>query len=1599
MKNLYFVLIALCAACGASAQLTGVKTIRSAGGDYASFGAAITALNSSGVGTGGVVFNVESGFTSTEDSLIITATGTAANPITFQKSGTGTNPVIRPTGSVFASNFTVKIAGGDYITFDGIDISISTGSAMEWGYVLEGSSTNGCRFNTIKNCSITLSKVNTTSRGIYSFYVTAPTAATNTNSENKFYNINIQNSYNGYFLNGNSTYPDQNNEIGTTGGGTATLSNIGGGTITSSIISIANQQNINVYGQRLINNSNTTGQLNGIISTGTNTSAFIYNNTIRNLSTTAASTSTVYAINTSGNNINVYNNIIDSVASTTGPAAGINASGSGTNPAINLYGNNIQRVITTGTSALNSAFGVTNSGAGVALQVYRNYISNITNMGTSTTGVAAGLNVSGTNARIYNNFISDVKAWSSTAAAGSRALVLNGGTSNFYVYHNSVYLNHLPQAAGTSSAAVYLAASAASFDLRNNIFVNMMDNSGGGRAVALYAGAASYLTKMAAACNSNLYFAGTPSANNLLYYDGTNSDQSLQALQLRMGVRDQQSISEMPPFVSISQPYNLHLQPGAPTQCERGGQLVGFPVSVATDYDGDARSGLFADIGADEGNFSFQDLTGPYITYTPLNNTTLSTSRTLNATILDPSGVPTVGAGLPVLYWKVNSSSVFAATTGSTQNGTSYSFSFGAGVVLSDSVTYYIVAQDDAAAPNTIAGPSAGASGYTINPPAAATAPILPNTYKVVAAMPAVVYVGAGQTYTSLTGAEPNGVFAAINKSIFNGNVDVRVTSDLVEDGTVELTQWLEEGVEGTSVSISPASAAVKMIAGNSLANGNGLIRLSGVKRARINGAFNGSGNYLTFRSTGEFLPTFMLYNDASRNSIRNCTIEGGTNSTQIGVLHFGPGTVLGNDADTVANCIIRDRSDITAIPLTLVYSGGTSDAIANSNNIIADNKLYNFGSNAFSSVGGGNENWTITGNEMYQSKPVAAEVFAINFGSKGTNLISRNSIHDLQMTRNGMLGGILLQNALNTTVSKNRIYNFPDTSGTLGGIVFFGSNGNPAMATLVNNQITISPKTTTQGIYGIVDNSFGGNTLNVYNNTIYIGGTENVSTGASWAYLRQPASGASSNTIRNNIFFNGRKGRGNHYALGDEKFGSAATFITSNNLYLGNNETNPAQFMDRSGGAATPETFAAWVAATHDISSYAENNSVIDPAIFFASISTGNLAVNYTSPLCWYVNGKALPLAGVGDDFSSAGVRSTTLTTGAADIGSYEFTATVPPPALTVNGSHTPGGTETFEFGGRTLATITWGAASAVLPALGTVRHHTGEWPNDPTNNGQAIGARYLNEWWDIPATGGSDFNYNIKLYYDSAMLGTVPNEASMVINKKQSGVPGTWITVTPTALNTYDKIMSANGLANFSEFTGSDMVFNLPVSLLYFNGKADKDDALLNWETTVEKDHRSFELERSPDGRSFTKIAAVDAKGAGSGAVYNVTDAGAMRFFSSTARLYYRLKMISTSGQVTYSQVVVLRPVLGGAGFVQAIAPNPFSSQLQLQLRLPAEGMVWARLLDVNGRTIIGGSYQLPAGANTVQLGGLDRIANGMYMIEMQYNGERLVQKVMKQ
>jgi len=440
------------------AQLTGTKTIP---GDYATIEVAIADLNTQGVGSGGVTFDVAAGHTETfSDPLVgtITATGTQTDQIIFQKSGGGANPLITAALNGTTTNLDgiIKITGGDYISFDGIDLQENSGNTnattqMEWGYALLKRNTlapaDGCWYVTIKNATITLDKTNTATWGVYADNHTAASITSSTLSDSldamsycKFYFNTITNSYKGIRLDGASAFYDQSNEIGVDGGNN--ILNYGGGSSSTYGIYTYYQNNLKVANNTVDGNSaGQTGLLYGIrTGTGNNSNIDIYNNTVRNL--TQGGTSLIYAItNSTGslgidNTVNIYNNTVENCLQ---PNSTSNSVWLIYNLAraheVNIYGNTIRNnTKAAGTGPMYCIYFSPTSNDNLFTQnIYDNLIYN-----NSSAGYIYGIRITkGTNARIYNNSIYDLRTTSTTTHYAS-GITVSSGPTGVNIFNNFI---------------------------------------------------------------------------------------------------------------------------------------------------------------------------------------------------------------------------------------------------------------------------------------------------------------------------------------------------------------------------------------------------------------------------------------------------------------------------------------------------------------------------------------------------------------------------------------------------------------------------------------------------------------------------------------------------------------------------------------------------------------------------------------------------------------------------------------------------------------------------------------------------------------------------------------------------------------------------------------------------------------------------------------------------------------------------------------------------------------------------------------------------------------------------------------------------------
>ncbi len=186
-------------------------------------------------------------------------------------------------------------------------------------------------------------------------------------------------------------------------------------------------------------------------------------------------------------------------------------------------------------------------------------------------------------------------------------------------------------------------------------------------------------------------------------------------------------------------------------------------------------------------------------------------------------------------------------------------------------------------------------------------------------------------------------------------------------------------------------------------------------------------------------------------------------------------------------------------------------------------------------------------------------------------------------------------------------------------------------------------------------------------------------------------------------------------------------------------------------------------------------------------------------------------------------------------------------------------------------------------------------------------------------------------------------------------------------------------------------------PVKMSSFTVKKESNDAVLRWTTVSETKNDHFDIERSVDGINFTKMGTV----AGNGTTVltkNYIYPDALANVASKI-LYYRLRIVDMDGKSTFSTVVALR--LDGSIAVSSLTvyPNPFTSNIKLQLRSAKEENSTIRFINARGQEVLKRNVTLMPGDNIVVVGDLQTVAPGLYIMELRTGNDVITQRIIKQ
>ncbi len=182
------------------------------------------------------------------------------------------------------------------------------------------------------------------------------------------------------------------------------------------------------------------------------------------------------------------------------------------------------------------------------------------------------------------------------------------------------------------------------------------------------------------------------------------------------------------------------------------------------------------------------------------------------------------------------------------------------------------------------------------------------------------------------------------------------------------------------------------------------------------------------------------------------------------------------------------------------------------------------------------------------------------------------------------------------------------------------------------------------------------------------------------------------------------------------------------------------------------------------------------------------------------------------------------------------------------------------------------------------------------------------------------------------------------------------------------------------------------LPFQILNLTANTQNTKVLLSWAMQTPAAIDYVEIERSINNSTFIKA----------GAVTNAVKLNELQSFGftddiaaiSSDVIYYRLKVTGKTGEIKYSNVLVVRRSQNKTPL--SIAPNPAHDYVSVKFVAERESEVTVRLMDNTGKTVMQHTQRAGKGYNSIQLNNLEKYSNGVYTLQVFVNNEIVTQKL---
>lgn len=252
----------------------------------------------------------------------------------------------------------------------------------------------------------------------------------------------------------------------------------------------------------------------------------------------------------------------------------------------------------------------------------------------------------------------------------------------------------------------------------------------------------------------------------------------------------------------------------------------------------------------------------------------------------------------------------------------------------------------------------------------------------------------------------------------------------------------------------------------------------------------------------------------------------------------------------------------------------------------------------------------------------------------------------------------------------------------------------------------------------------------------------------------------------------------------------------------------------------------------------------------------------------------------------------------------------------------------------------------------------------------------RSVTRSYDITPTNNAALNATLVFHYFHSELRSAGEFTLSTYGSMNSGANWLYVSGGPD-LNTISDYITSTNVSSLHLYTLFSLA-DLPVHLLYLKGKAVNREAQLEWATSGEIDNDYFDIERSANGITFSKIGVV--KGSGNTSIkqtYLFTDEHPLGGAN-----YYRIKQVDTNLDFMYSgiaSVEISEPQVG-----ISLSPNPATNLIFVKVNEMEADIIDLNLMDQHGKIYKSISLKCKKGENIFTINIAD-LPKGLYYINL--------------